>query len=121
MIGYLRGKLQRKEPEGLEGSGITSLLYQIPWAEEGHAMLLEAGIRAEVDTRGEKLGRKVRDAQVQKVPWMLVVGKREAEERQVALRLLRGGDQGEMSVEEFIREAKQDIATKAPLVKPDAG
>jgi threonyl-tRNA synthetase len=90
---------------------------QAPWAEEVRDMLLEAGLRAEADTRGEKLGRKVRDAQVQKVPWMLVVGGREAEDRQVAVRLLRGGDQGAMSVEEFIREARQDIANKAPLKK----
>ena len=88
---------------------------QHEWAQEVHAELKAAGLRAEVDLRSEKLGRKIRDAQLQKVPWMLVVGAREAEERQLAVRLLRGGDQGEMSVQEFIREALEDIERKAAL------
>jgi threonyl-tRNA synthetase len=93
---------------------------QVPFAEEVLSELRTAGLRAEADLRSEKLGRKIRDAQVQKVPWMLVVGRREADDRQVAVRLLRGGDQGVMPVEEFVREALQDVTRKAPLASAPA-
>ena len=58
-------------------------------------------IRAEIDDRNEKTGRKIRDAEVRKIPFMLIVGEREAEEGTVSVRRHGGEDLGSMSLEEF--------------------
>ena len=62
---------------------------------------MEWGIRSEIDTRSEKLGRKIRDAQVQKVPYMLVVGDKEQAENKVGVRERSKGDLGSMTLDEF--------------------
>jgi threonyl-tRNA synthetase len=72
--------------------------------------LKAAGIRAKVDERSERMNAKIRDAQKQKVPYMLVVGDKEEESGQVALRLRSGENPGPMAVEDFIARAKQEIA-----------
>ena len=77
------------------------------------AQLRSSGLRAELDDRGEKVGKKIRDAQLARIPWMLVVGKREAAEGKVAVRLLRGGDRGALPIEEFIRIAGENIRARA--------
>ena len=59
------------------------------------------GMRVEIDTRSEKLGKKIRDAQLQKIPYMLVVGDKEQAENKVGVRERSKGDLGSMSVEEF--------------------
>ena len=75
--------------------------------------LLKAGInRVEIDTRSEKLGYKLREAQLQKVPYMLVVGDKEAEEGTVSVRRRGEGDIGSMAVNDFIALADKDIAAK---------
>ncbi len=71
-----------------------------------------AGIRVEGDFRSEKLGYKIREAQLQKIPYMLVVGDKEAENGGVAVRTRTGGDEGVMSVEDFIAKCKAEIAAK---------
>ncbi len=71
-----------------------------------------AGIRVEGDLRSEKLGYKIREAQLQKIPYMLVVGDKEAENGGVAVRTRTGGDEGVMSVEDFIAKCKAEIAAK---------
>ena len=71
------------------------------------------GIRAEVDTRSEKLGYKRRDAQLQKIPYMLVVGDQEAADGTVSVRKRGFGDLGVMNVDDFIKIALEDVATKA--------
>ena len=77
------------------------------------AKLLKAGIlRTEVDTRSEKLGYKLREAQLQKIPYMLVVGDKEAEEGTVSVRRRGEGDIGSMGIDEFIALANKDIAEK---------
>ena len=63
------------------------------------------GLRAEVDLRSEKIGAKIRDAQLQKIPFMLVVGDREAQEDAVAVRDRKAGDIGTMAVESFASQA----------------
>lgn len=68
------------------------------------------GLRVEVDQRSERMNAKIRDAQNMKIPYMLVVGDREVEGEQVALRLRSGENPGPMSLEEFIERAKADIA-----------
>ena len=78
------------------------------------ARLKEAGLRAYQDERNEKVNFKIREAQVQKVPFMLVAGDREAQSGQVSVRNRKHGDQGARSVEQFIREALDLIRRKAP-------
>ena len=71
-----------------------------------------AGIRVHVDTRSEKLGYKLREAQLQKTPYMLVVGDREAEEGTVSVRKRGEGDKGSMSADDFMKLALDDIVSK---------
>ena len=75
--------------------------------------LKAAGLRAELDDRQEKIGYKIREAQVQKVPYMLVVGDREAADGLVAVRSRSAGDQGPRPVDEFIAAALDEVAQKA--------
>src|ERR1700729_698454 len=67
------------------------------------ARLNEAGVRAELDDRTESVGRKIRDGELRKIPYMLVVGDREAEQDEVSVREHRAGDTGSVSVDEFVR------------------
>lgn len=90
----------------------------LPLVEKHHSFALElqkrledADIRVEVDLRNEKIGYKIREAQLEKVPYMLVIGDREAENGTVSVRSRKDGDIGSMQVEQFIeritREAKR--------------
>jgi threonyl-tRNA synthetase len=74
--------------------------------------LTAAGLRAETDERQEKIGYKIREAQVQKIPYMLVVGDREAAEGTVSVRERSGGDKGSSTVDAFIAAAREEIAGK---------
>ena len=75
--------------------------------------LKAAGIRAELDTRNEKMGYKIREAQIDKVPYMLVIGDKEAEQGVVSVRHRKEGDLGTMTLEAFLGKALTEIATKA--------
>lgn len=85
--------------------------------------LKAAGLRVDLDDRQEKIGYKIREAQLQKVPYMLVVGDREVAERTVSVRSRRGGDLGPDSAAEFIMKARKEIETKGTatvaLVAPE--
>ena len=72
-----------------------------------------AGIRAEIDTRAEKIGYKIREAQMQKIPYMLVVGAKEEEENLVSVRSRFAGDEGQKSLDEFVAYVTEEIATRA--------
>ena len=67
--------------------------------------VVAAGLRVELDDRQEKIGYKIREAQLQKIPYMLVIGDREAAEGTVAVRTRAGGDQGARPVAEFTTAA----------------
>ena len=82
------------------------------YAEKVVQRLSDAGIRVEGDYRSEKLGYKIRDAQMQKIPYMLVVGDKEAESGCVAVRTRAGGDEGVMSVDDFMAKCLKEIAEK---------
>ncbi len=82
------------------------------YARSVAAKLEEMGFRVEVDVRNEKIGYKIREAQMQKTPYMLVVGDKEAETGAVAVRN-RKGQQTVMSLDEFIAAAQQECATKS--------
>jgi threonyl-tRNA synthetase len=85
----------------------------IDYANETARKLREAGLRVEVDASNEKLGAKIRDAQLEKIPYMLIVGEKEASAGTVSLRKRTGGDQGSIGLDQFISEARQRIASRA--------
>jgi threonyl-tRNA synthetase len=85
----------------------------LDYAREVADELTAAGVRVEVDDRTESIGRKIRDAELRKAPYMLVVGDREAEVGAVAVRRHREGDVGEMPVAEFADKALAEIASRA--------
>lgn len=74
--------------------------------------LNEVGIRAEIDQRAEKIGYKIREAQMQKIPYMLVVGAKEEESGVVSVRSRFAGDEGQKSLADFIAEVKEEIEKK---------
>jgi len=74
--------------------------------------LAAAGFRVELDGRQEKIGYKIREAQLQKIPYMLVTGDREMAEGTVAVRSRSGGDLGARPVDEFVRMAREEAANK---------
>jgi threonyl-tRNA synthetase len=85
----------------------------LPYAETVRQRLADAGFRVELDERQEKIGYKIREAQLQKVPYMLVVGDREAADGTVAVRSRSGGDQGSRTVEALVSTAAEEVARRA--------
>jgi len=83
------------------------------YAESVHRSLVEAGLRAELDRRPEKVGAKIRDAELEKVPYMLVVGPREAEAGTVSLRVHHQGDQGAIPIGAFLDRARSAISSRS--------
>ncbi len=86
---------------------------QLEYAQTVVEKLKTAGIRSHLDSRSERMNAKIRDAQKQKVPYMLIIGDQEIESGQVALRLRSGENPGPIPLEDFIAKAKQDITDKA--------
>ena len=86
---------------------------QKPYAEEVSLRLEEAGIRVEKDLRNEKIGFKIREAQLQKIPYMLVLGDQEIEAKTVAVRKRKSKETRVMPVEDFLKELNELIETKA--------
>jgi threonyl-tRNA synthetase len=87
---------------------------QVNFARQVQQKLVDAGIRATSDDRGEKVNLKIREAQLQKIPFMLVVGDREAQNGTVSVRNRKHGDLGAKPVEEFLADIQKLIATRAP-------
>ena len=87
----------------------------LDYAASVRSALADAGVRAELDERYEKIGYKIREAQLQKVPYMLVVGDREAAEGTVSVRSRTGGDLGPSVVAEFVKTAVAEIAARGHL------
>ncbi len=83
------------------------------YGESVRKQLDEARIRVELDTRSEKIGYKIREAQMQKIPYMLIVGQKEQEEGLVAVRSRFAGDEGQKSLAAFVEAVKEEIRTKA--------
>ena len=114
-IGVITEHFAGKFPLWLSPVQVTIL----PIAERHHeyanrlkARLEEAGLRVECDLRSEKIGYKIREAQMQQTPYMLVVGDKEAESDTVSPRHRKDGDLGAMSVEEFLARTKVEIESK---------
>ncbi|MFZ3171687.1 MAG: threonine--tRNA ligase [Carboxydocellales bacterium] len=84
----------------------------IPYGEELLKRLEDAGIRAELDCRNEKIGYKIREAQMQKIPYMLVLGDKEVENQTAAVRKRGAGDLGAMGLAEFISQVLKEVQEK---------
>ncbi len=84
----------------------------IEYGDKVRQRLDEAGIRVELDTRSEKIGYKIREAQMQKIPYMLIVGQKEQEESKVSVRSRFAGDEGQKSMDEFIAGVKEEVASR---------
>lgn len=87
------------------------------YAENVKKKLDEAGIRVELDTRSEKIGYKIREAQQAKIPYMLVVGQKEEEDGTVAVRSRAAGDEGTKNLDAFIADIQKEIEAKVNRVK----
>ena len=82
------------------------------YGEKVLAALNEAGIRAEIDTKAEKIGYKIREARLQKIPYMLIVGAKEEEEGLVSVRSRFLGDEGQKDLHVFINSIKEEIESR---------
>jgi threonyl-tRNA synthetase len=80
--------------------------------------LKEAGLRADVDVRSERVNAKIRDAQLQKVPYMLVVGDREAEQQAAAVRLRSGENLGALPVADVVARITRESESRVNELKP---
>ncbi len=87
--------------------------HQREYARHVLELLKAAGIRAELDDRNEKIGYKIREAQLEKVPYMFVVGDKEAEAGTVSVRSRKDGDRGAVSTDEIIALIREEIASRA--------
>lgn len=84
----------------------------VEYTQQVGAQLRKAGLRTSVDERSERMNAKIRDAQNQKIPYMLVIGDKEIENQEVSLRLRNGENPGAMPVADFLARAREDIAKK---------
>ena len=82
------------------------------YAEKVTATLKKAGVRAECDYRNEKLGYKIREAQLEKVPYMIILGEKEIEQNNISVRSRKEGDLGSKTVEEFIARINDEVENK---------
>ena len=85
----------------------------LEYAREVTAALRSRGLRARTDERNEKMQAKIRDAQMQQIPYMAVVGEREAQARAVAVRHRRDGDLGSIALDAFAERITQENASRA--------
>ena len=91
----------------------------LPVADRHHDYVYEikkaldaCGMRVEVDSRSEKIGYKIREAQLEKVPYMFIIGDKDVEANTVSVRHRKEGDLGAMKLEDFIAMAQKEISTK---------
>ena len=85
---------------------------QHTYAKEIKEQLVKKGIRVALDDRNEKVGYKIREAQLEKVPYMLVIGEKEVEHKNVAIRSRKEGDEGVMKTEDFLEKIVKEIENK---------
>ena len=79
------------------------------YAQQVSAYLNEHDVRATVDDRNEKIGRKIRDNEMKRIPYMLIVGEKEAENGEVSVRKQGSGDQGTMKFEDFAKKISEEV------------
>ena len=81
----------------------------LDYAHEVNRQLHSAGLRGSIDSRVESIGKKIRDTELKKIPYMLIVGEKEAAEGNISVRRQGSGDQGAESIEDFIKDLKEQI------------
>ncbi|QSZ27881.1 threonine--tRNA ligase [Aceticella autotrophica] len=86
---------------------------QLDYAQNVYEILINNGIRVELDDRNEKIGYKIREAQLKKIPYMLIVGDKEVEAGTVSIRARKGGDLGSKSLQEFLADVLKEIQNKS--------
>jgi threonyl-tRNA synthetase len=91
---------------------ITIADAQIPYAEEIRTLLLNRGVRVEADLREEKMGAKIRDAELLKIPYMLVLGRQEVENRAVSVRSRKKGNEGSLPLDSFVEKLVAEIGSR---------
>lgn len=87
---------------------------QNEWAEKVYRELKTEGVRIEINKNNETLGKKIREAELQKIPYLLVVGEKEEKNNAVAVRQRGKGDIGQMKLDKFIKKIREEITKKAP-------
>ncbi|HEU5054179.1 MAG TPA: threonine--tRNA ligase [Hanamia sp.] len=87
----------------------------IPYAKNVLSQLKNNDIRAEIDDRGEKVGKKIRDAELAKIPMMLIIGEKEVNENKVSVRRQAKGDEGAKTVDEVIENIKKEVENKTTI------
>jgi threonyl-tRNA synthetase len=92
---------------------ITIADAQIPYAKKIQALLLDRGIRVEADLREEKMGAKIRDAELLKIPYMLVLGRQEVENRTVSVRSRKKGNEGTLPLDDFVQKLVAEIQARS--------
>lgn len=85
----------------------------LEYANKVKDVLLNNGVRVELDSRNEKIGKKIREAQLEKVPYMLIIGDKEVEEGKVSVRHRKEGDKGAMRLDDFVELIKAEIKSKS--------
>ena len=83
------------------------------FSEKVEAALKESGVRVKLDRQNEKVGAKIRLAQIDKIPYMLVIGEREQDQNQVSIRHRDRGDEGSVSVDEFRDKVTEEIRSRS--------
>lgn len=114
-IGFLLEHYAGKFPVWLAPKQVQILPINdqcVDYAKSICDLLLENGVRAEMDERNEKIGKKIRDAEIAKIPYMLIIGEKEMKENKVSLRVQGKGDAGQQSPEEFLQKIKAEIAER---------
>jgi threonyl-tRNA synthetase len=86
----------------------------LQYAKEIKSKLHIAGVRVEVDERSEKVGKKIREAELSRVPYMLIVGEKEMNEQKVSVRRQGKGDLGSQPIEEFVNMIVEEIKIRKP-------
>ena len=85
----------------------------LPYAHEVNAAMRQAGIRSKADDRNEKIGKKIRDAEMMKIPYMMIIGEKEMTENKVSVRIHGQGDKGMLALDEVVDKLKQEIKNRS--------
>ena len=91
----------------------------MPYCKKMYDMLFKDGIRVEIDSRSEKIGYKIREAQMEKVPYMLVLGEKEENSGMISVRTRDDGDLGEIDPDKFLEELEEKIKIRETIIKPE--
>lgn len=117
-IGFLLEHYAGKFPVWLAPLQVKILPISDKFLDYAHTIkqtLRKAGVRVEIDERQEKIGKKIREAELARVPYMLVVGEKEAAENKLSVRRQGKGDAGQIAVDEFVQNIVEEISERKPL------